>query len=126
MLPASGRSKPAIMRRQVVLPEPDGPSSVKNSPRRMSRFTPSTATTSPNSLRTPTSRMSGASVAAASPGRVACSVTMSAFYSYWPTRCKDVGQRGQESDGAMSNVQGGASAAGGLIGAEHDDDLRGT
>ena len=32
-LPASGCSKPAISRSVVVLPEPDGPSSVKNSPR---------------------------------------------------------------------------------------------
>ena len=33
-VPASGCSKPAIMRSVVVLPEPDGPSIVKNSPRR--------------------------------------------------------------------------------------------
>ena len=39
---ASGWSKPAIRRRQVVLPEPEGPSSEKNSPSRMSRLTPST------------------------------------------------------------------------------------
>ena len=32
--PASGSSKPAISRSVVVLPEPDGPSSVKNSPAR--------------------------------------------------------------------------------------------
>ena len=32
MRPPSGSSKPAISRRVVVLPEPDGPSSVKNSP----------------------------------------------------------------------------------------------
>ncbi len=31
-VPASGRSKPAISRSVVVLPEPEGPSSVKNSP----------------------------------------------------------------------------------------------
>ena len=43
--PPSGRSKPAISRRQVVLPEPDGPSIVKNSSARMSRSMPSTATT---------------------------------------------------------------------------------
>ena len=45
--PASGRSKPAISRRVVVLPEPDGPSMVKNSPAASSRSTPSTARTSP-------------------------------------------------------------------------------
>jgi hypothetical protein len=32
MLPEVGCSKPAIRRRQVVLPEPDGPSIAKNSP----------------------------------------------------------------------------------------------
>ena len=32
MLPPSGRSKPAIIRSSVVLPQPEGPSSVKNSP----------------------------------------------------------------------------------------------
>ena len=47
MLPASGCSKPAISRRHVVFPEPDGPSIEKNSPSRMSRSMPSTAVTSP-------------------------------------------------------------------------------
>ena len=46
-MPSSGRSKPAITRSVVVLPEPDGPSIVKNSPRPISRSTPSTAVTSP-------------------------------------------------------------------------------
>ena len=32
--PASGSSKPAIIRSEVVLPQPDGPSSEKNSPAR--------------------------------------------------------------------------------------------
>ena len=30
--PSFGRSKPAMMRSSVVLPQPDGPSSVTNSP----------------------------------------------------------------------------------------------
>ena len=42
--PESGSSKPAIMRSDVVLPQPDGPSSEKNSPAAMSSVTPSTAT----------------------------------------------------------------------------------
>src|SRR5256885_6196697 len=58
MRPSSGRSKPAISRRVVVLPEPDGPSSVKNSPAGISRSTRSTATTSPYVLRMPWSRTS--------------------------------------------------------------------
>ena len=40
-------SKPAIIRSSVVLPQPEGPSSVKNSPASMDRLTSSTATKSP-------------------------------------------------------------------------------
>ena len=43
--PSSWVTNPAIIRRVVVLPEPDGPSSVMNSPRRTSRSMPSTAGT---------------------------------------------------------------------------------
>ena len=43
--PAVGSVKPPIMRRQVVLPEPEGPSRVKNSPAAIVRSTPSTART---------------------------------------------------------------------------------
>src|SRR6185312_14827043 len=45
--PAVGCSKPAMRRRQVVLPEPDGPSSAKNSPSAISKLTSSAARTSP-------------------------------------------------------------------------------
>ena len=51
-LPEVGASNPAIIRRQVVFPDPEGPSIEKNSPSRTSRSTPSTATTSPNRLTT--------------------------------------------------------------------------
>ncbi len=54
--PSLGCSKPAIMRRVVVLPDPDGPSIEKNSPSAMSRSTPETASTSPKRLITPSSR----------------------------------------------------------------------
>ena len=42
-----GRSKPAIIRKQVVLPEPEGPSIEKNSPSVISSITLSTALSSP-------------------------------------------------------------------------------
>jgi hypothetical protein len=45
--PESSFSKPAISRSVVVLPQPEGPSSVKNSPPGICRSMPSTATTSP-------------------------------------------------------------------------------
>ncbi len=47
MRPESGRSKPAMILSSVVLPEPDGPSSVKNSPSCTSRSMLSAATTCP-------------------------------------------------------------------------------
>jgi hypothetical protein len=43
--PSLGRSKPAMIRRSVVLPQPDGPSNVSSSPGAMSRLTPSSAVT---------------------------------------------------------------------------------
>ena len=57
--PSSGTSKPAMSRSVVVLPEPDGPSSVKNSPCATSRSTWSTAVKSPKRLTSPARRMSG-------------------------------------------------------------------
>ncbi len=45
MSPAVGVSKPAIIISVVVLPEPLGPSSVRNSPEWMSSETPATAAT---------------------------------------------------------------------------------
>ena len=76
--PADGSSNPAIIRRVVVLPEPDGPSMAKNSPSPISRSTPATASTSPNRLWTP-SRRTAATAGPAGPGwgpgsRVAWSV----------------------------------------------------
>src|SRR5438105_13068683 len=60
MRPASGCSKPAIIRSVVVCPEPDGPSKVKNSPAPTFRSTLSTATTSPYSFRHPSTETSAA------------------------------------------------------------------
>ena len=45
--PSLGRSKPATMRSSVVLPQPEGPSIVTNSPSRIARLTSSSATTAP-------------------------------------------------------------------------------
>src|SRR5438876_11538827 len=46
--PDVGVSSPAIMRRRVVLPQPEGPSSTRNSPSVVAKSTPSTAWTSPS------------------------------------------------------------------------------
>src|SRR6516162_11469124 len=48
--PWVGCSKPAIMRKVVVLPQPEEPSSEKNSPAGMWRLIPSTAFTAPKRL----------------------------------------------------------------------------
>ena len=46
--PRVGRSKPASMFSVVVLPEPDGPSSVRNSPCATSSVSPRTASVRPS------------------------------------------------------------------------------
>src|SRR5579864_1510734 len=46
--PAVGVSRPAIMRRRVVFPEPEGPRKTRNSPSRVSRLTSLTAPSSPS------------------------------------------------------------------------------
>src|SRR5688572_12083749 len=55
--PPSGVEKPASMRSSVVLPQPEGPSSVKSSPSRMSSVARSTAVTAPKRLTTSRMRM---------------------------------------------------------------------
>src|SRR5262249_24018163 len=50
-------AKPAIMRNSVVLPQPDGPSSVKNSRSLFSSVMSATASTGPNERRTPSMAM---------------------------------------------------------------------
>ncbi|CDM97800.1 protein of unknown function [Limnospira indica PCC 8005] len=50
--PADGVSNPAISRSVVVLPQPDGPRMLKNSPRFMSRSTALTAVSPLNTLNT--------------------------------------------------------------------------
>src|SRR5438094_6148928 len=69
-LPLVGLSKPAMTRRLVVVPQPDGPSRVRNSPGETSRSTASSPTTPPGkTLDTPSSRTS-ASGAIAHLGRL--------------------------------------------------------
>src|SRR3990170_4640922 len=59
MLPEVGWSNPAISRRLVVLPEPDGPSKGKNSPSLTSKSMWSTALTSPKWRLTAEKRTAG-------------------------------------------------------------------
>src|SRR5262252_3795001 len=48
--PEVGSSNPAIMRRVVVLPQPEGPSMTKNSPSSTVKVEPLTAVKSPNAF----------------------------------------------------------------------------
>ena len=48
IVPADGVSNPASIIRQVVLPEPDGPSRVRNSPSRTLRFRSLTTSVRPS------------------------------------------------------------------------------
>src|SRR5262249_9448385 len=57
MSPASGWANPARSRSSVVLPQPDGPSSVNSSPSSTARSTPSTAGTAPYRFVTPATRI---------------------------------------------------------------------
>ena len=65
--PAVGRSNPAIIFSNVVLPHPDGPSREKNSPRTIAKSARSTATKSPNSLRVPSRTMTSSALFTPSP-----------------------------------------------------------
>ena len=64
MRPSSGVSKPASMRSSVVLPQPLGPNSAKNSPAAMSSESRSTARKLPKVFDTPSIRSNGMSSAA--------------------------------------------------------------
>src|SRR5690348_12722335 len=55
--PASSSAKPAMSRNRVVLPQPDGPSSVKNSPSSILRVMSRTATTDAKDRRAPSMAM---------------------------------------------------------------------
>ena len=66
--PDVGSSKPPIIRSVVVLPQPDGPRRLKNSPSWTSRSMWSTATASPNFLTTSTSLTSTVGTVVGTPG----------------------------------------------------------
>src|SRR5258708_29878781 len=65
--PEVGTSSPAIMRKRVVLPDPDGPSRTRNSPSRLSRLTLLTAPSSPSLKTLVSSRVSTTAIALPGP-----------------------------------------------------------
>lgn len=59
--PSVGFSRPAMVRRSVVFPHPEGPTRTRSSPSRISMSMPSTASTSPKRLVACSSRIAGQS-----------------------------------------------------------------
>src|SRR5262249_53092786 len=110
--PAVADSKPAIIMRVVVLPEPLGPSSVRNSPGGTVRETPSTAITGPKALGTSTSWraapvcISLLVIVGADPRRLACSAVTHGCPHHRgnPARSAGARQSGQLFARANSNV----------------------
>src|SRR5690242_12210064 len=82
--PSSGCSKPAIIRSEVVLPQPLGPSSDRNSPLWTRRLTAFTATREPNRFVTARNSTSlSPAPAAAAPG---CDVVVAELMAEGPSR----------------------------------------
>jgi hypothetical protein len=75
--PSVVSSNPAIIRKVVVLPHPDGPSSEKNSPAAMSKQASSTATKSPKRFVTWSSSMTAAAGTAPATAPTATTVAFS-------------------------------------------------
>src|SRR4029453_13905622 len=95
MLPSVGSSKPPIMRRSVVLPQPEGPRREKNSPLRIAKETPSTATKPPKRLLTPWISTLGSLTESTTPAGVCCwagpasSSNIASFLSHGPRKAGD-------------------------------------
>src|ERR1051325_10063552 len=83
--PESGASNPAIRRSKVVLPQPDGPSNAKNSPRSTESDTRSTAATVPNHFSA--SMMSSSAIRSAAGFAPAPQASAEALIG---TRCRQV------------------------------------
>src|SRR5713226_5190637 len=113
MVPAETVSSPAIMRSVVVLPQPDGPSMVKNSVSRTSKLTSSTAARSPAAvvnrlvrLRTMSSRLGTGDPR---PGDVAPSLGREQLVELLEVR-RAVARRGERIVGKGFDVFGGGKS----------------
>ncbi len=117
-VPAVGSTRPAISLSSVVLPQPEGPSSVTNSPRRTARSTGASACRPPEyALRTPATSITGAvaspiaAAVRAGPSRRARSTAYRPSHS----RCRawrappSAGSRSSASSGRRSSSAGRAS-----------------
>ena len=96
--PMSGRSRPVIMDRDVVLPAPFGPTSPLSDPWAMSRSIPATASFVPKLLRSPRTAIAGSSRTAdgarTSPaGSVICASRNGDSGEFWRIRPAQAHQR---------------------------------
>src|SRR5690606_2768628 len=98
MRPAVGRSSPAISRKSVVLPDPDGPKSAISSPDPISSDTSCSAGNRSNSLRTCATRTSihtSLSVTAAGSGDFIAEAPFQSGLEYQSNQGQEGEQRGQ-------------------------------
>ena len=80
--PEETSSSPATMRKAVVLPQPDGPTKIMNSPSSIRRLRPSTALTpSPKLFETLSNSMTAMPMIPAPPGAYRTANSFSAFSS---------------------------------------------
>src|ERR1700684_933538 len=104
-------SSPQIMRRNVVLPQPDGPSSTMNSPSGTVRLMPFTAETSPNFLM-----ISLVNTAAIEPPRIQRNASappnLSAAHHSCLSHLADTPQRRHDPDRAPGRTRSGRQRLG--------------
>src|SRR6266851_3726634 len=109
--PEVGVSRPAIMRKRVVLPEPEGPRKTRNSPSRVSRFTLLTAPSCPSLNTLVRSRVSTTAMVAPCYFHLAkirlysSSAALAAFSGVSSPR--DLGEHGGNDPGFEGLVDGG-------------------
>src|SRR5437660_2808259 len=116
--PDVGASSPAIMRNNVVFPEPDGPRKTRNSPSRVSRFTLFTAP-SPPSLKTfVSSRVSTTAIRPPVPSFPACENALVLVFRRFRgilrrlVAPRDFGERRGNDPALEGLVDGGAGVSG--------------
>jgi hypothetical protein len=106
MRPACGRSSPAMQRSVVVLPQPEGPSSVMSLPVSTARLTPSTARTSAPEAMNDLCRFSIANMGQPAAGALAAPIRV--------RRCTRVSKKRRPatmtSSGAICNMPSAATA----------------
>src|SRR5262245_66463357 len=95
LFPSTRSTRPATIRKRVLLPQPDGPSSETNSPGAASHDTSSTATTAPNDFPSRRTVSAGAALlngddARAGPSGSACDLAPPALGPFRELLCHEI------------------------------------